>query len=266
MDPKTGIADRRSESTYDQIAEHYDGFTHHHDYVAWLGSLLPALEARGLSGNRLLDAGCGTGKSTIPMIERGWQVTACDNSSAMLDRLRGKVGNRIRIEKVDLRRMPELGRFDLILCLGDVLNYCAVSGGLTPTLVGLGRSLAPGGLLLFDLNTVATYRTFYAETTEVEVDGCLVRWQGQGDGSAQAGGFAESVMSIGGPDGEPIRAVHRQLHVPQEEVIASMARSGLECVDSFGQGFDAVLEQPLEEDRHTKAVYIAKKKDPEEGR
>ncbi len=265
MDPRIEIPDGRSARTYDLIARHYDGFTGHHDYQAWLAALLPALEAHGLRGSRCLDAGCGTGKSTIPMIERGWEVTACDNSSGMLEQLRGKVGEQIRIEHADLQRMPVLGEFDLILCLGDVLNYCAADGPLDGVFAGLRQNLAPNGLLLFDLNTLTTYRTFYAEVAEVEVAGSTVRWSGQGDGSALEGEFAESVMSIDGPDGE-VRTVHRQRHVPREEALASMAQAGLECVDLFGQGFDGVLEAPVEEDRHTKAVYIAEKSDLEEGR
>ncbi|MBN8866984.1 MAG: class I SAM-dependent methyltransferase [Solirubrobacterales bacterium] len=267
MDPQIKSISDESAVTYDLMAGHYDGFTGHHDYEVWLGALLPALEARGLSGNRLLDAGCGTGKSSIPMLERGWDVTACDHSAEMLERLREKVGGRIRTEHTDLRVMPVLGEYDLILCLGDVLNYCAVTGSLAPALSGLARNLAPGGLLLFDLNTVQTYRTFYAETIEVEVDGDLVRWTGQGDGTAGEGDHAESVMEItGGPDG-PVRVVHRQRHVSREEALLGLAQAGLRCLDLFGQGFDAVLEKPLEEGRHTKAIYIAGvDTDTEEGR
>lgn len=263
MDPKIDVAQDWSKPAYDLIAEHYDEFTAHHDYESWLGSLIPALEARGLTGNRLLDAGCGTGKSSIPMLTRGWQVTACDHSSRMLDRLREKAGDRIDTEEIDLREMPTLGEFDLILCLGDVLNYCAVSGPLTPVLQGLRRNLAPEGLLLFDLNTVNTYRTFYAETIEASVADRPVRWRGLGDGTAISGDIAESVMEI---DGVAENAIHRQRHVPRDEAITSLKEAGLSPLDVFGQGFDAVLERPLEEDRHTKAVYIAAHTIQEEGR
>ncbi|HTU14313.1 MAG TPA: class I SAM-dependent methyltransferase [Solirubrobacterales bacterium] len=255
------------EAAYDLIAGHYDGFTAHHDYDVWLDSLLPALNVHGLSGDQLLDAGCGTGKSSLPMLDRGWQVTACDNSAEMLERLRAKAGHRMRIEQTDLRTMPVLGDFDLILCLGDVLNYCAVTTPLSTSLRGLAANLAPDGLLLFDLNTVATYRTFFAEVQEVEVSGQRVTWRGLGDGTAEPGALAESVMEIAPPGGEPLtRAVHRQRHLSEDEVRSSMAEAGLECLDVFGQGFDAVLERPLEENRHTKTIYIARVQTHKENR
>jgi len=255
------------EAAYDLIAGHYDGFTAHHDYESWLSSLLPALEVHGLNGTRLLDAGCGTGKSSIPMVDRGWEVTACDNSVEMLRQLRSKVGYRLRIELADLRDMPMLGSYDLILCLGDVLNYCAVTTPLATTLSGLASNLAPDGLLLFDLNTVATYRSFYAEVQEVEVAGQRVTWRGLGDGSAEPGSVAESVMEIAPQEGKPLtRAVHRQQHVGETDVRQAMAEAGLVCLDVFGQGFDAVLEKPLEETRHTKTIYIARVQNHEEKR
>ena len=37
-----------------------------------------------------------------------------------------------------------------------------------------------------------------------------------------------------------------------------MERAGLECLDVFGHGFDAIPKQPLDDLVHTKAVYIAR--------
>ena len=37
-------------------------------------------------GERVLDVACGTGKSFMPFLARGWDVTACDLSPAMLAR------------------------------------------------------------------------------------------------------------------------------------------------------------------------------------
>jgi ubiquinone/menaquinone biosynthesis C-methylase UbiE len=45
---------------------------------------MPKLEARGIAGHRLLDVACGTGKSFIPMLEKVWEVTACDISPKMV--------------------------------------------------------------------------------------------------------------------------------------------------------------------------------------
>ena len=53
--------------------------------------------------------------------------------------------------------------------------------------------------------------------------------------------------------------MHRQRHFPEAEVLEILEAAGLECLDVFGHGFDAVLEQPVDELRHTKVVYIARR-------
>ena len=265
MSTKIEIDQTGAEAAYDLLSAEYDQFTAHHDYDGWLDSLLPPLEARGLEGDRLLDLGCGTGKSSLPMVERGWKVTACDFSRGMLQRLREKSKGAITIHRADIRSLPKLGEFDLILSLGDVLNYCAVGTPLERSLAGIRKNLAPGGLALFDLNTLNTYRTFYAEKQVVEIEDRRVEWQGQGDGSADPGVMAESVVEIS-TSTTTATSVHRQAHLSEEEVRAAIETAGLECLDVFGQGFDGVLQQPLREDTHTKAIYITKVRNHEEKR
>ena len=88
-----------AQRTYEAMAPVYDDFTAHHEYDAWVADLLKLLERRGLAGKRLLDVACGTGKSFLPMLPRGWQVTACDISPAMLERAREKVGDAVRARR-----------------------------------------------------------------------------------------------------------------------------------------------------------------------
>lgn len=266
MRPNSALKHLDPEKTYDAIADSYDLFTSDHDYEAWIAGLIPALGPHGLDGRRLLDAGCGTGKSSLPMLRRGWDVTACDNSAGMLARLKAKADGKLRVVKADLRALPRLGAFNLVICLGDVLNYCATTTPLATVLTGLRRNLAPDGLLLFDLNSLATYRTFYAETRRIEIDGIEVTWRGLGNGQAEPGTEAEAVMEVTNVSGgESARAVHHQRHCGESEVKDAMATAGLEYLEVFGHGFDAVL-QPLDEDRHNKAIYIAKVRNPKDRR
>ena len=78
---------------YDTLAPFYDRFTAHHDYDLWTRGLLRLAYGHGLTGKRVLDAGCGTGKSFLPLLERGFDVTACDQSSAMLEVAASKTGD-----------------------------------------------------------------------------------------------------------------------------------------------------------------------------
>jgi SAM-dependent methyltransferase len=252
---------RWAEIAYEAIAPVYDDFTSHHDYELWLGSLMPELERNGLNGDRLLDVACGTGKSFIPLLNRGWQVTACDISPAMVELARQKVGDRVDLSVADMRQLPRFGEFDLVVCLDDAINYLLSGEELEQTLRGLRRNLAPEGLLMFDVNALVAYRTFFAEEVTIVRDGRRLVWKGRASTEAGPGDISEASFEVLPLDGdEPLVApeLHRQRHFPEAEVLEKMAAAGLECLDVFGHGDDTVIEQPLRDEEHSKAVYMAR--------
>ncbi len=249
-----------AEQAYEAIAPVYDDFTAHHDYELWLGNLLPKVGEHGLRGRRLLDVGCGTGKSFLPMLERGWEVTACDISPSMLELARIKAGEAAQLSVADMRKLPVFGEFDLVWALDDAVNYLLSGRELGEALSGMRANLAPSGLLMFDVNTLQAYRTFFAEEQRVERGGRQLIWRGQGSTDAAPGSISEARFEVeSGKDGAEIEThVHRQRHFPEAEVLDLIRAAGLECLDVYGHGFDAVPKQPVEELVHSKAVYIAR--------
>lgn len=259
---------RSAEEAYEAIAPVYDDFTAHHNYELWLGELLPQLRRHGLRGHRLLDVGCGTGKSFLPMLERGWEVTACDISPSMVELARGKAGEKAQLTVADMRELPAFGEFDLVWALDDAVNYLLSAEELGSALSGMRANLAPGGLLMFDVNTLRTYRTFFAEEQVVERDGLRLVWRGQGSPSAAPGSVSEARFEVeaagsdgaGGDEKATVEThVHRQRHFPEAEVLETMAAAGLEVVDVFGHEDDSVLKQPVDEAVHSKVVYIGRR-------
>jgi SAM-dependent methyltransferase len=260
----TGTGADYAERTYEAMAPVYDEFTAHHDYEGWLTDLLVALERRGLQGRRLLDVGCGTGKSFIPMLPRGWQVTGCDISTAMLDLARDKAGDAVELAVADMLALPRFGEFDLVWALDDAINYLLSPDELVQALTGMRDNLAPTGLLLFDVNCLPAYRTFFAETEVVERGGLRLVWQGLAPADVAPGSICESRLEVADEDAEPSGAeppvlTHRQRHFPEAEVLAALERAGLECLDVYGHGLDGIPRQPLDESEHTKAIYIARR-------
>jgi SAM-dependent methyltransferase len=250
-----------AEQAYEAIAPVYDDFTAHHDYELWLGNLLPIARRHGLSGRRLLDVGCGTGKSFLPMLARGWEVTACDISPSMLALARAKAGHAARLSVADMRELPVFGEFDLVWALDDAINYLLSGEELGRGLKGMRANLAPGGLLMFDVNTLQAYRTFFAEEQRVERGGRRLIWRGQGSADTPPGSINEARFEVEpGEVGLEVEThVHRQRHFPEKEVREQLEAAGLECLDAYGHGFDAVPKQPVEELVHSKVVYFARR-------
>ncbi len=245
------------EDTYDRTAPVYDRLTAHHDYELWLGNLLPALERAGLARGHLLDVACGTGKSFIPMLEWGWSVTGVDISTRMLDIAREKLEQDVALHSGDMRKLPTLGEFELVWCLDDAVNYLLSRADLVATLEGLRRNLAPDGLCVFDVNTLASYRGFFASTELIDGDGARLTWRGHESGAFMPGGLASATLEVEA-DTASDRIVHRQRHFPAREIQTALTDAGLELVAVYGITTSAVLEQPLDESRHTKGIFVSR--------
>ncbi|HKF82306.1 MAG TPA: class I SAM-dependent methyltransferase [Solirubrobacterales bacterium] len=243
-----------AKQAYDVIAPTYDEFVHGYMYERWTARLLEEARAHGLEGKRLLDVGCGTGLSLISMVERGWEVTGCDISAEMLELARAKVSGRAELVVADMRELPVLGGFDLVWAVNNPFNYLLGVDELVATLSGMRGNLAPGGIVLFDLATLATFRGLFSEEHKVEADGRSLLWQGQAAaGDLLPGATAEASYEA---SGEPASAhVHRQRHFAEAEVTAAIGAAGLRCLGVSGE-LESDLHQPLDEERHNMAVYV----------
>ncbi len=247
---------------YDAFAPFYDDFTAHHDYDMWTTTLEALAVRAGLHGRRLLDVACGTGKSFAPFLERGYQVRACDVSAAMLARAEMRARGRAQLDRCDMRELPTFGAFDLVCCLDDAVNYLHTPAELTAALIGMRRNLAPEGILVFDVNTLRAYRSFYATATVVPTEERVLVWSGRASGDFRPGDLAEAehIAYERRDDGFWSRSasLHRQRHHPEGVVRAALARAGLSCVAVYGMHLDGSFDEGADEQANSKAVYIAR--------
>jgi len=259
---------RDAELAYDAVAAAYDTLTAGYPYEAWLAALEELARAHGLRGRRVLDVACGTGKSFEPLLRRGYDVTGCDVSREMLARAAAKAPG-VALHQADMRALPRLGSFDLVTCLDDGLNYLLTPEDLEAALAGIARQLAPGGLAVWDLNTLAMYRSSFAQDWVTERDGTFVAWRGRAGGATATGDEAVAVVEAFArtPGGawERSTSEHRQRHWPAEVVAGLAGRAGLRVLSVTGQRRGAVLGGRLDELVHTKAVHVACRADRPHG-
>jgi SAM-dependent methyltransferase len=255
----------QARDAYDALADAYDALTAGYDHDTWLDRLeLLALDY-GLRGRRLLDVACGTGKSFLPLLDRGYEVTGCDISEAMLERAQLKAPEA-RLVVADMRTLDHLGSFDLVTCLDDALNYLLETRELAAALAGIRANLAPGGIAVFDVNTLRMYGTAFSSDQVTERDGLLIAWQGNGaDAALEPGCLAEVVVHAFSPAGPTWRrssSVHRQRHWPLAQLTLLAEQAGLRLLGVRGQLPGALLEDFVDEHRHTKIVVVATRDDP----
>jgi len=77
-------------------------------------------EIKGNKKLKILDIGCGTGRHSIELTKRGYNVTGVDLSSSMLQKAEKnaeKENLKIKFEKHDARSLPFKSEFDLAIML-----------------------------------------------------------------------------------------------------------------------------------------------------
>jgi SAM-dependent methyltransferase len=255
------VAGSETSAAYDAFAPYYDAFTSGSDYEAWSRETLAHARLHGLRGDRLLDLACGTGMSFMPFLARGFSITACDFSTAMLAEA-ARRAPAARLVHADIRALPDLGRFDLVTCFDDALNYLLSEDELEAAFEGMERSLAPGGVAMFDVNSLLAYRTTFAADS-VSDDGDIVfAWRGRCSPDAPPGCEAVAELDVFEQAESGLwsraRVTHRQRHFERERVEALLARAGLECVSVRGVLPDCSLAEPADEAVHPKVVYTAR--------
>jgi SAM-dependent methyltransferase len=238
---------------YEAFAAVYNDFNHANDYETWLGhSLLPELRKHGLrEGGRVLDVGCGTGRAFRPLLRRGWRVYGCDLSPAMLS-LAADAGPDVPLRVADMRELPRIGSFDLVLSLNDSMNYLLGDDDLVLALKGMRENLAEHGLIAFDVNSSSVYESGYFGVREVEHQGSRWIWSGRGE-------VAPSIFEaeITGDRIEPVRQLER--YRSEDEVLLAMRAAGIETLAALGMREtedEIVLSAAPDERRDYKLVFV----------
>lgn len=143
------------------LARAYDAIMSDVEYEEWVEFLISALRQLGWRAARLaprrvrvLDLGCGTGNSSRPLIARGFYLVGVDASVDMLAVAKAKFPHtRFELQSFETLALGE--RFDLIVSLFDSLNNVLEPAVLKHVFARARAHLAPGGWLVFDVNTPA---------------------------------------------------------------------------------------------------------------
>lgn len=168
-------------SCYEALAGSYDALTTDVDYEK-RGDFLEKLLRRSAIPVRLvLDLACGTGTMTWLLTQRGYEVIGVDGSEEMLAAAMSKSGQVAGVPPVFLHQsMPRLdlyGTVDAAVCCLDSLNYLTDPKDVQRTLQRLHLFVAPGGMLVFDVNTVAKLSALDGQVFLDETEDTLCLWR-----------------------------------------------------------------------------------------
>lgn len=115
----------------------------------------------------VLEVGAGTGRFTIPVLQRGCRVVATDINQTMLDQLRLKINDlgladrcELRIEDIFKLSFPD-NHFDYALSLHVIPRFLTITDQRA-AITEVARTLRPGGTFLFNYrNAKSPYGLIY---------------------------------------------------------------------------------------------------------
>jgi len=111
---------------------------------------------------KILDYGAGTGRLSIPLAQKGFDVTAVEPCAEMLGQLMQKKQSGMILNPVCSKMADYNGHmeFDIALCVFSVLLYLLDEDLLRKSLEQAYASLKPSGMLLIDIPSRALFQSY----------------------------------------------------------------------------------------------------------
>ena len=156
---------------YTSFAAVYDTFMDNIPYEEWEKYLKSLLYEYGVREGLVLELGCGTGNMTEILAQSGYDMSGVDNAEEMLEiaiEKRMKSGLDILYLQQDMREFELYGTVKAIVSVCDSVNYILEEEELEEVFRLVNNYLDPGGVFIFDFNTVYKYREILGDQTIAE--------------------------------------------------------------------------------------------------
>lgn len=131
--------------------------------------------------NLVVDLGCGTGKFTEILADRGYDVMGIDLSEEMLGialERRDSLRHRTLYLCQDMREFELYGTAGTFVSVGDSVNYLLTDEDMIKLFKRVNTFLFPGGIFVFDFKTLHLYRDVIGDNTIAEDrEDCSFIWE-----------------------------------------------------------------------------------------
>ncbi len=243
--------DRQVNASYTGFAEVYDELMDNVPYEEWAAFLTAILKEHGVGSvtvsedadelaknlaverNTVLDLGCGTGTLTELLAHAGFDMIGVDNSEEMLEiavRKREESGSDILYLLQDMREFELYGTVGAVCSVCDSLNYILEEDDMVKVFSLVNKYLYPGGIFVFDFNTVYKYEQVIGDTTIAENrDDCSFIWENYYDPSGRINEYDLTVFVREGNDDcfRRFTETHYQRGYTLEEMKGFLEQTGL---------------------------------------
>lgn len=237
---------------YTSFAEVYDMFMDNVPYEEWSRYLIELLKEYHIEEGVVCELGCGTGKMTRLLADVGYDMIGVDMSEDMLAIASMENPQQILYLCQDMRELELYGTVAAVVSVCDSMNYLLEEEDLLEVFQRVNEYLEPGGVFLFDLNTIYKYETLLGETTicENRPEGSFI-WENYYDAEEQINEY-DLTLFIQEKENlyRKFEETHYQRGYSLEKIRTLLEEAGMEFVTAY----DACTKNPPRED--SERIYI----------
>lgn len=243
---------------YESFSFYYDRLTENVDYGALCEYICGIFADYGVRSGILLDAACGTGTMSVLMSEKGFDVIGTDASADMLSEAQNKMyesGRDILFLCQSFEELNLYGTVDAAICTLDGINHLTDEKEVQTAFDRISLFMNPGGVFVFDVNTVYKHRNVLADNTFVyDMDDVYCVWQNFSDPQTDT---VEMSLDIFENEGESwyrsCDSVTERAY-PDEKIRQLLNSAGFEVLEVC----DFMTREAVRENSE-KAVYVCRK-------
>ncbi len=248
---------RVGEDAFSDVADVYDELMATVPYENWVDYVQRILQRWYAHPKDVLDLCCGTGAIGWELQKRGYHVIGADLSERMVGGCYRRTPALAAAVMDATRSALRPGSFDMVVCLYDSLNYITDPDGLQATFEGMYEALRPGGVVVFDMNTLRALRVgLFTQSNTNTAEPLKYIWRSTWDESRRLCKVDMQFVRSGPDEPNSFTETHYERGYETEEVRAMLKKAGLRSL--------AVYEAYSfrEPNRLTDRVYHLACKDP----
>ncbi len=242
---------------FSKVADYYDILMKGIDYSDWVEYTVELFKHFGHKPKRVLDLACGTGTATLEFVRRGFDVTAIDLSSEMLDILKKKKkAHKIEIIKADMQNFKLSHPVDAVTCFFDSINYLTEERDLKRCFRCVYDALDEEGIFLFDMNSIYGLAKVWGTNTLIrEIDNIYSVWRSVYDASKHISTLYLTLFVGDGKFYKRVEEVHQERAYPMEKIEELLLEARFSTVDIFAHMTTSIFL-----DISSRAMIAAEKK------
>lgn len=234
---------------YEALAASYDRLTEDIPYGELVNFYKKIWALYGKMPKTALDLACGTGSLSLLLAEEGLSVLGVDASEEMLTEACEKVMGQenppyfIR-QKMQRLRLPS--PVDFAVCCLDGINYLTDPADCRETFRRVHKSLNPGGLFVFDVNSETKLRGLDGQMFLDEDDEVYCVWRADFDEQTRICSYGMDVFQRQGRLWRRSAELHEEYAYTADELTAWLKETGFVNVRVFG---DRTLDPPTSDEQ-----------------